>query len=51
MDEKDRGMLHWLDEFNKYDLYSKGMKPVNVDEVKGYYEDLIARYFPGKVWF
>ena len=32
--------------FNPYDLYSKGAAKPNVEEIKPYYEDLIAEFFP-----
>jgi len=49
MNEKDRRMLPWVQKFNPYDLYSKSAAPPNVAELKPYYEDLIADFFPGKI--
>ncbi|SNX81337.1 probable myo-inositol oxygenase [Melanopsichium pennsylvanicum] len=34
--------------FNPYDLYSKSDDPLNPEELKPYYESLIAKYFGGK---
>jgi len=49
MDETDHEMLYWLKEFQKCDLYSKENKRVSVEELKGYYQGLIAKYFPPKL--
>jgi len=35
--------------FNPYDLYSKSDEPPRVDELKGYYMQLINEYFPDPV--
>jgi inositol oxygenase len=42
-------MLKWVLEFNKYDLYSKVDVRPNVDELRPYYEELIAEFFPAKI--
>lgn len=49
MNDKDRGMVEWVRKFNPYDLYSKSAARPKVDEVKPFYEDLIAEYFPAKL--
>ena len=36
-------------EFNPYDLYSKPKDRPNVEQLRPYYEDLIAKYFPAKL--
>jgi inositol oxygenase len=46
MSEGDGAMLQAVREFNPYDLYSKTDNPPNVQELRPYYEGLIARYFP-----
>ena len=46
---QDRQMLHWLNEFNQYDLYSKGHEKPDVDTLRPYYEGLIAKYFPTQI--
>lgn len=49
MDNHDREMFEWVKKFNPYDLYSKSPVPPKVDELKPYYEDLIAKYLPATV--
>ncbi|CAL1388019.1 unnamed protein product [Linum trigynum] len=49
MNDEDRENLKWLNIFNKYDLYSKSKVPINVEEVKPYYQSLIEKYFPAKL--
>ncbi|OMO93307.1 Inositol oxygenase [Corchorus olitorius] len=49
MNEEDKENMKWLKIFNKYDLYSKSKVLVDVEEVKPYYESLIAKYFPAKL--
>jgi len=46
MNEADEAMFAWVRKFNPYDLYSKGAAKPNVAELRPYYEDLIAEYFP-----
>lgn len=48
LNNEDKKQLHWLNKFNEYDLYSKSAKPINVAEVKPYYENLIQKYFSEK---
>jgi len=47
--EKDRGMLQWVQAFNPYDLYTKSHEKPNLEELRPYYEDLIAEFFPPKL--
>jgi len=47
--EHDREMLSWVKLFNPYDLYSKGAAKPNVRDLKPYYDDLIAEFFPAKL--
>uniref|UniRef100_A0A915HV37 Inositol oxygenase n=1 Tax=Romanomermis culicivorax TaxID=13658 RepID=A0A915HV37_ROMCU len=49
--EKDRSMLYWIKEFNKFDLYSKVDQPPNIDHLRTYYDGLIEKYVPGLVYF
>lgn len=49
MSPKDEQMLAWVQKFNPYDLYSKGAVKPNLKELKPYYEDLIAEFFPGEI--
>ncbi len=48
LNNQDKKQLAWLKKFNEYDLYSKSAKPINIAEVKPYYESLINQYFPEK---
>jgi inositol oxygenase len=45
-DDEDREHLHWVREFNKCDLYSKSIAPVDVQALRPYYESLARKYFP-----
>jgi len=47
--DKDRAMLKWVLEFNKYDLYSKGHAKPDLAHLKPYYDDLFAEFLPAKV--
>jgi len=47
--DKDRAMLKWVLEFNKYDLYSKGHAKPDLAKLKPYYDDLFADFLPAKV--
>lgn len=46
MSDHDRDMFKWVRAFNPYDLYSKNPNPPNWDELRPYYEDLVAKYLP-----
>ncbi len=47
--EQDRAMLPWVLKFNPYDLYSKGHTKPKLAELKPYYDDLFAEFFPDKI--
>ncbi len=49
MDQRDQKMFDWVRKFNPYDLYSKGRERPNMNEIKPYYEDLVAEFFPEKI--
>jgi inositol oxygenase len=49
MSPHDIEMLEWVNKFNVYDLYSKGHTKPNVKELKPYYDDLFAEFFPAKI--
>jgi inositol oxygenase len=49
MSAHDEEMFRWVSEFNPYDLYSKGHTKPNVKELRPYYEDLIAEFFPAQI--
>jgi inositol oxygenase len=42
-------MLEWVRTFNPYDLYSKSDTRPSLAELKGFYTDLIAEYFPSEI--
>jgi len=47
--EKDLKMLPWINEFNKFDLYTKAPEMPDIEELKPYYQSLIDKYLPGKI--
>jgi inositol oxygenase len=49
MSDHDVEMLEWVNKFNVYDLYSKGHTKPNLKELKPYYDDLFAEFFPAKI--
>jgi inositol oxygenase len=44
--DQDRAMLKWVLEFNQYDLYTKSHDRPKLSEIRPFYEDLIAEFFP-----
>lgn len=50
-DERDREMLPWVRKFNPYDLYSKSPVAPDWKAHRPYYEDLAAKFLPGKLAF
>lgn len=51
MNNTDREMFRWVREFNQYDLYTKSDVAPNVDELTPYYEELVGKFFPEKIWW
>jgi inositol oxygenase len=49
LNDRDREMFHWVRKFNPYDLYSKGTDRPKLEELRPYYAELIAEYFPNKI--
>src|SRR5208282_1329064 len=49
MSPHDEKMFEWVRKFNSYDLYSKGAVKPNIKELKPFYEDLIAEFFPSEI--
>ena len=49
MNSRDREMLPWVQKFNPYDLYSKSADKPDVDQLKPYYQELIAEFFPAEL--
>jgi inositol oxygenase len=51
MNDHDREMFQWVRKFNPYDLYSKSAERPKAEELKPYYESLVAEFFPATVAF
>ena len=51
MDEHDHEMFKWVALFNPYDLYSKSPTPPDWEELRPYYEALLAKYMPATLKF
>lgn len=51
MSDHDREMFRWVKLFNPYDLYSKSPVPPDWTKLRGYYEDLVAKYLPSHLTF
>jgi len=49
MNQQDREMFVWVNDFNQYDLYTKRDERMDVEALRPYYEELIAEYFPGQI--
>jgi len=49
INDQDRENLKWVQLFNGYDLYSKVDTRPNVAELRPFYEELIAEFFPPKI--
>jgi inositol oxygenase len=51
MSEHDVEMFKWVKLFNPYDLYSKNPNQKSWDELKPYYQELVAKYLPATLKF
>jgi len=49
MNDEDLAMFRWVNEFNKYDLYSKGHAKPKLAEIKPYYDELFAEFLPCEI--
>jgi len=49
MNDHDREMFDWVRRFNPYDLYSKGTERPKLSDLRPYYDDLVAEYFPERI--
>ena len=49
MSARDRAMFKWVRQFQPYDLYSKSKERPGLQELRPYYEQLIAEYFPPQI--
>ncbi|KAM6090457.1 inositol oxygenase isoform 1-T1 [Theristicus caerulescens] len=47
--EEDLRMLPWVQELNKFDLYTKQEELPDVQQLRGYYQSLIDKYCPGQL--
>ena len=47
--DHDRAMLPWVLKFNEYDLYSMSHEAPREADLRPYYEELIAEFFPAKI--
>ncbi len=51
LNDHDREMFKWVDLFNPYDLYSKNPNQKSWQELRPYYEDLVAKFLPATLSF
>jgi inositol oxygenase len=51
MSEHDHAMFKWVKLFNPYDLYSKNPNQKSWQELRPYYENLVAKYLPATLKF
>jgi inositol oxygenase len=51
MNEQDRQMFRWVRKFNPFDLYTKSDKVPDLEAVLPYYHDLVANFFPSRIWW
>ena len=51
MNDHDHEMFKWVQLFNPYDLYSKNPNQKSWQELKPYYESLVAKYLPATLKF
>ncbi len=49
LDDRDNQMMHWVNLFQTYDLYSKDAEPIDIDQVKAFYQELINEFFPDTI--
>lgn len=49
MNDDDRRRLPWVSKFSGYDLYSKSDEAPVVEELRPYYQSLIAKYLPAEL--
>ena len=51
MNDADAEKLRWVRAFNPYDLYSKTDTRPDVATLRPFYEELVAEFFPEKLWW
>jgi inositol oxygenase len=51
MNDQDREMFRWVRKFNPYDLYTKSDERPDLERLLPYYEQLVAKFFPERIWW
>lgn len=51
LNDRDRELLPWLKQFQKYDLYSKSEEKLDIEKLLPYYKELVSEFFPDRVQF
>jgi inositol oxygenase len=46
LSDKDRRMLSWLQRFQKFDLYSKSDRDLDMRTLMPFYEELVSEFLP-----
>jgi inositol oxygenase len=46
MNDKDKAMMKWVQAFNPYDLYTKSHTRPDLKNLRPFYDELIAEFFP-----
>jgi inositol oxygenase len=49
LNDQDRELFKWVNDFNQYDLYTKRSERMDVEGLRSFYQDLINEYFPGEL--
>lgn len=49
LNDHDREMLGWVQQFNQYDLYTKRDTRMDVSRLRPYYQELIDEFFPAQI--
>ena len=49
--EKDIKMKESVKLFNKYDLYTKKEEELDIPKLKEYYDRIVKKYFPNKIYW
>jgi len=49
LNDRDREMFVWVNDFNQYDLYTKRDERMDVAALRPFYEQLIAEYIPTQI--
>ena len=48
---KDKEMKEWVQLFNKYDLYTKNNEKLDIHRLKNYYDRIVKKYLPDKIYW